>query len=313
MNQIAEKIKYVKNPNFTWINIVNPENEEIDYLKQTFNFHPLDLRDSNITKKAQRPQLAARENYSFLIFLFPVYDRDLRKILPAEVDFFISDQFVTTLHDNKLSPLKELFDQCSQYEYYRDLYMGLHPSYFFYIILEKLLENCFPMLDHIADDNQTIEDNIFKHREKEMVREILIVKRNIVNFRFIMQSHRTIIKKFIDLENKYLQMSKHYIYFEKLLVQTKDIWEILAGHKETIDALQETNESSISFRINDVMKTLTLISVIFLPLTLISSIFGMNSENIPFSDQPAGFWMVLGIMSLIFLLMIAFFKKKKWL
>jgi magnesium transporter len=232
--------------------------------------------------------------------------------MPAEVDFFIKDNLLITLHDNKLIGLKELLTQCTQYEYYRDLNMGTHPNYFFYIILEKLLQNCFPMLDHIATDNQRIENNIFKNREREMVKEILIVKRNIVNFRFIMQSHRTIIKKFIELDNKYLSMNTHKIFFEKLLVQTKDIWEVLEGHKQTIDALHETNESAISFRINDVMKTLTLISVIFLPLTLISSVFGMNVNSMPFMNEPTGFWMIIAILGLLFILMLFFFKSKKW-
>lgn len=312
MNQITEKIKKVKTANFTWLNIVEPGNEEIDYLKKEYNFHPLDLRDAHINKKAQRPQLSNRENYSFLIFLFPVYDRQIRKIMPAEIDFFIKEDLIITLHDDSLTAIKELFEQCSQYEYYRDLNMGAHPTYFFYFILEKLLQNCFPMLDHIATDNQRIENNIFKNKEKEMVKEILIIKRNIVNFRFIMQSHRTIIKKFIELESKYLKMNIYKIFFEKLLVQTKDIWEVLEGHKQTIDALQETNESAISFRINDVMKTLTTISVIFLPLTLVASIFGMNVSYIPFADDPRGFWFVIGIILFIFVGLFLFFKSKKW-
>ncbi len=312
MAEITKKIKIIKTTNFTWLDIIEPENEEIDYLKKEYDFHPLDLRDASITKKAQRPQLSNRNNYSFLVFLFPIYDRDMRKIMPAEVDFFIKDGLIITLHDDKLFGLKELFSQCSQYEYYRDLYMGNHPSYLFYIILEKLLQNCFPMLDHIATDNQRIENNIFKNKEREMVKEILIIKRNIVNFRFIMQSHRTIIKKFIELENKYLSMNTHRLFFEKLLVQTKDIWEVLEGHKQTIDALQETNESAISFRINDVMKTLTIISVIFLPLTLVSSIFGMNVSYIPFMNEPNGFWVIIGILSFLFITLLFFFKSKRW-
>ncbi len=312
MDQLTEKIKIIKTSNFTWIDIIEPGNSETDFLKKEYNFHPLDLRDSHIEKKAQRPQLANRDSYSFLVFLFPIYDREWRKITPAEVDFFIKDDLIITLHDNRLIGLKELQSQCAQYEYYRDLNMGAHPAFFFYNILDKLLQNCFPMLDHIATDNQRIEDNIFKNREKEMVKEILIIKRNIVNFRFIMQSHRTIIKKFTELDSPYLKMKIYRMYYEKLLVQTKDIWEVLEGHKQTIDALQETNESAISFRINDVMKTLTIISVIFLPLTLVSSIFGMNVKYIPFMNQTYGFWVIISILTILFLSLILFFKSKKW-
>jgi len=312
METITEKIKVVQVKDFHWYNIISPENPEIDFLREKFKFHPLDLRDAHITKRAQRPQISPRDDYTFLVFLFPIYDRVTRSIIPAEIDFFIGPNFLITLHDNRLFILRDLFEQCLNYEYYRDQYIARGPAFLLFAILEKLLLHCFPMLDHLAEDNQKIEDKIFKNKEREMVKEILIIKRNITNFRSIMQSHRTIIRKLMELNVKYFRIENYKIYFEQLLVQTKDIWEILDGHKETIDTLQETNESAISFRINDVMKTLTLISVIFLPLTLISSIFGMNIDQIPIVNTPFGFWIILGIMTAILSIMLFIFKSKKW-
>ncbi|MFA5879788.1 MAG: magnesium transporter CorA family protein [Candidatus Margulisiibacteriota bacterium] len=312
MENITDKIKVVQVKDFYWYNIISPENSEIDFLREKFKFHPLDLRDAHITKRAQRPQISPREEYTFLVFLFPIYNRANRSIIPAEIDFFIGPNYLITLHDNRLLPLRDLFEQCEKYEYYRDQYIGRGPAFLLFAILEKLLLHCFPMLDHLAEDNQKIENNIFKNREREMVKEILLIKRNIVNFRSIMQSHRTIIRKLMDLNVKYFRIENYKIYFEQLFAQTKDIWEILDGHKESIDTLQETNESAISFRINDVIKTLTLISVIFLPLTLISSIFGMNIVHIPIVNQPLGFWIILGFMALVLIMMLSIFKSKKW-
>jgi magnesium transporter len=312
MKTITEKIKIINVKNFYWYNIISPENPEIDFLKEKFKFHPLDLHDALISKHAQRPQISPRDEYTFLVFLFPIYNRETRSIFPAEIDFFIGPNFLITLHDNSLFTLRDLFEQSLNYEYYRDQYVIHGPVLLLFSILEKLLLQCFPMLDHLAEDNKKIEDKIFKNKEREMVKEILIIKRNIANFRSIMQSHRTIIKKLMDLNLKYFNIKNYKIYFEQLLVQTKDIWEILDGHKETIDTLQETNESAISFRINDVMKTLTIISVIFLPLTLIASIFGMNITHIPIVNEPFGFWIILSIMMLAIIAMLLIFKSKKW-
>jgi len=309
----TQHITTLKTDKLKWINIEYPHTREIEYLAREFDFHPLDLRDAYITKKAQRPLVSDRGKYLFLIFLFPVYNKITRKVEPGEVDFFIGKDYIITLHDNKLFALTDFFQNCNDSRYYRELYMNKNPAYLLYHILDRLFNNCFPMLDHIAENNQTIEENIFKGEERDMVKEILILKRNIVNFRTIMQSHRTIVKRLLDKDSKILPAAEYKPYYEKLLTRSKDIWEILENHKETIDALHQTNESSISFKLNDVMKTLTIISIIFLPLTLIASVFGMNNRFMPFVNDPAGFLIIITIMIILSILMIIFFKFKKWL
>ncbi len=313
MSNDKSEIQNIEFNNNFWVNILNPKDKEIAFLKEKYNFHPLDLQDAFISKKSQRPQISLRKDYIFLIFIFPVYDDKSREILPAEIDFFITKDTIITLHDNKLTGIEELFNKCLESEYYRDLYMSKNPEFLLSEILDKLFENCFPMLDHIAEDNESIEDNIFKGQEKAMVKEILIIKRNIVDFRTIMQSHRSIIRKIMDTNLPFFSAKNDKTYYEKLLMQSKDIWELLEGHKESIDALHETNESAISFRLNDVMKTLTVISVIFLPLTLVASIFGMNNQFMPLINNISGFWIIIVIMGIMTLSMLLFFKLKKWL
>ncbi len=312
-NAHHSSITTIKSQGISWVNIINPADKEIEYLKEKFGFHPLDLKDAYISKQAQRPQVSPRPDYVFLIFLFPVYNRETREIVPAEVDFFIGEDYLITLHDDKLFALTDFFRNCKNYEYYRDRYLSPGPIFLLYHILDRLFNNCLPMLDHIGEDNLNIEKQIFKGREREMVREILIIKRNIVNFRTIMQSHRTIIKRLMEIEIPTFPIKEYKAHYEKLLTYTKDIWEILENHKETIDALQETNESSISFRLNDIMKTLTIISVIFLPLTLVASIFGMNVHIMPFITHPQGFWIIMGSMLAMSIIMLSYFKYKKWL
>ena len=99
-----------------------------------------------------------------------------------------------------------------------------------------------------------------------------------------------------------------------MIDKTKNIWDILNSQKEMIEALEDTNTSLVSFKLNDIMRTLTLFSVIVFPLTLLAAIFGMNTVNsMPFMDSPYGFWNIIGIMLLGSVFMFAFFKKKKWL
>ena len=146
-----------------------------------------------------------------------------------------------------------------------------------------------------------------------MVSEILIIRRNITDFRKIMQVHKNVIKKAITYfkQSPYFVMKKTDAYFESLVDYSKEIWDTLDNLKERIEALQQTNESQISFQLSDIMRVLTIISVITFPITLIAAIFGMNTIHaMPFVNSPLGFWYIIAIMISVASAMLIIFKKK---
>lgn len=297
----------------TWMHIVRPGEHEIQYLRDNFEFHPLDLEDCvNI---AQRPKVDVYDKYIFLILLFPHYQRSTRSILAAEIDFFIGPNYLISVSDGKHELIDNFFDDCLKSEVYRERYLAQSPAQLLYEILHRFQDSMFPMLDHMSEDISNVENQIFNGVEQRMVRDILLVKRNIVNFRRIVNAHKSTIRKLMDVRRHgvFSLSSDLSLYFSNTIDRTKDIWEILEIHKETINAFQETNDSLISFKLNDVMKVLTALSVSLLPATLLASIFGMNAEWIPFVDQPYGFWIIIGIMGALIVSILTFFKKKGWL
>jgi len=309
---MEDKIQQLKFKHFTWLNVTAPKNKEFDYLRENFDFHPLDIEDC--ASPVQRPKLDEYDHYLFMVLIFPYYDYNSRRISASEVDFFIGPDYLVTLNDGKLSPIINLFRQCQINDFLREKYLDHGVMQLLYEILNKLQIYCYPMLDHTSHDLDKLEQNIFTGYEKKMVQEILLIKINIVNFRKIMQAHKNVIKKLIGKGNKYFIPKESIIYFANTMEQTKDIWDILDGQKETIDALHNTNESLISFRLNDIMKILTLISVTLLPINLIASIFGMNAEiSMPLIKHPFGFWLIIELMLLTMLSLIWYFKRKKWL
>jgi magnesium transporter len=170
------------------------------------------------------------------------------------------------------------------------------------------------MLDHICIECDHIEKKIFKGFERQMVKELSITRRNITDYRKILQSHKNVLKKLTSAlqESALFLIQKTDYYYNDLLDYIKEIWDILEGLKERIEALQETNESLITFRLNDIMKFLTIISVTLLPLSVIAQLFGMNTEYLPFNDLKYGFWIIVGLCILVVILMIAFFRKRRW-
>ncbi|MFA5070014.1 MAG: magnesium transporter CorA family protein [Patescibacteria group bacterium] len=303
----------IRTKNLRWINIVNPEKGEIDFLRNNFPFHPLDLEDCLIY--GQRPKIEKYPKYIFLVLLFPVYNRKTREIEPSEIDFFIGEDYFVTVHNNNLAPLRGLFQSCQTEEKVKYEILSEGSVFLLYQILDKLLCYCYPMLDHVSLDIRSIEREIFSGSEKKMVSEILIIRRNITDFRQIMQAHKNTLKKLsiIIKDTGFSRNQKMSIYYNDLIELSKEIWDHLESFKESIEALHETNESLISNRLNDIMKTFTSISVIIFILTLIASIFAINAKDTPFLHFRWGFWIILVVLLFATLVSWQFFKKKKFL
>lgn len=305
-------IKTVENKKLVWTNITEPSEKELQFLQSNFSFHELDLQEC--PPPIQRPKLIDRNRYLFMILQFPVYNEKKKRIYASEVDFFISADYIVTVNDGaKLEPLEKFFKDCQTNE--RILGETFENTYvLLYTILDKLLLYCFPILNHVGWDIDEIEKRLFKQFDRHMVREILTIKRNIVNFRKSMQAHKNVLKKLTEKSEKFKTPNTFEPYFAQLIERTKEIWDLLENYKEAINALYETHQSLSSFRLSNIMKTLTIFSVIVFPLTLLAAIFGMNTLGaMPFIDHAFGFWIIIGVMMVGTVGMFFYFKSRKWL
>jgi magnesium transporter len=299
---------------FKWINIPSHDKKHINWLRENFDFEEMDLKDCDPIN--QRPKVNAYPHYNFMILQFPVYNRLTGDIESSEIDFFISKDYLITVHKNDLVPILDIFEKY-KINAKKEFKKTDGAGQLLYEILNQLLHYCFPMLNHISQDIDTIENIIFrieKNTATNSIKEILRIKRNIVNFRKIMQAHKNIISKLILNSENFFTTYKLKIYYSNLINHTKDIWDFLSNYKDTIDALHETQESLVSNKLNDIMKMLTIFSVIVFPLNLIAALFGMNSMNsMPFMENPLDFWIIVTIMVTGVLGMIFYFKAKKWI
>lgn len=308
-------IRTLKGGKLTWWNVIRPTRKDLDIIKNNFSLHPVNFTD--IMGTAHHPKIDQYKNYTFLVLLFPLYNRKQRTISPVEVDLVIGNDYIISIHDNSLVPFNALFKHeefvMKMKKKKESALNNIIPIMLVHKILEDLFMYIYPMIDHISIELDEIERNIFLGYEKQMVNEILITKRKIVNLRRIMQTHKNLIKKLTGKDKSIIKDVEAKLYFEDLIDRSKEIWQILESQNEHIDALHASNESLISFRLNDVMKTLTIFSVVVFPLTLFAAVFGMNTVNMPFARNPYGFWIIIGLMGLGTFLLILYFKKRKWL
>ncbi|MEK7203022.1 MAG: CorA family divalent cation transporter [Patescibacteria group bacterium] len=299
------------NDKLIWLNICNASKKEIEYLRKKYNFKLTHLQASLAKTIAQRPIIEQGDGYLFMILHFPIFHNN--NILSAEIEFFISHGFLITIHNN-IFLLNDFFSTCKKGSDFTLAYKHESSAVLLYEILEKLLLNCYDLLDKNSIAINKSDEIIFAQKQKEAITQILSLQHNIINFRKIMQNHKNIIKKLIKMESSIVPTQQIKEYYNKLMEHSKNIWEILENQKETVEVLNNTNSYLLNYRISDIMKTLTIFSVILIPLALIASIFGMNVINgMPFVNSANGFFIIISIMITSSLIMLLFFKKKKWL
>ena len=296
----------------TWIHLDPPiDPETVNTLRARFGWHPLDVED--VLSKRQRPKVDdyVDDGYLFGVLHFPAYDKNIQRLNAGELDFFIGPDYLVTISNVELLPVTRLFNRLQEDERLRDNLFGKGSGRLLYEILDDLFDYCFPILDKIAFKLDSIEDDIEDRRSEEIVTDISKVKQEIISFRKIVKPQRPALRLLERHIERFLPEDLE-LYFDDLVDASERIWDLLANYKEVVEALESTNESVISHRQNDVLRVLTIFSVILLPLTLISGIFGMN-VLFPGEHTHTAFWLIVGLMVGTIVSMVAFFKYKRWL
>jgi len=295
--------------NITWIDFEDPDADDILYLRENFDIHPLAIEE--FTTPTIRPKATQYENCLFMTVHIPLYDTQRRTSYPGELDIVVTKNHLITGHKFPIYQLSEFFLQLAKSDGKKMYYMNATPSHLLYHLLEILLESCFPRLDHITDNLDRIDEEIFKGNEKAMVLEISIAKRDVLNFRRTMKPQRSVLESIVQKDFSLISGDLKP-YFQDLIGSNIRIWNTLESAKETIESMEATNNSLLSNKLNLTMKVLTIFSAVMLPMTVYSNILAM-SAGIPFGSHPYGFWIHIAIMLFISFLTMAIFKIKKWL
>ena len=289
----------------TWIHVDRPGVPEAAVLAERFGFHDLDIED--VLSKRQRPKIDEYAEYLFVVLHFPFYDKSVQRLNAAELDLFLGHDFLITLPNAELLPVTYLFRRCEGDPERREDLFSKGSGYLLYHVLDDLFDYCFPILDKIATKLDTIEDEMFEGRSEEVVRDISNAKQEIISYRKIVKPERATLRGLERYTKRFLPEDLE-IYFDDLVDAAERIDDLLDNYKEVVEALESTNESVIFHRQQYRLQLLTVFTVIFLPLTLISGIFGMN-----FSFHSAGFVIAVSVMGCLFLSAVAFFRWKHWL
>ncbi|MGZ6256336.1 MAG: magnesium transporter CorA family protein [Candidatus Limnocylindria bacterium] len=300
----------VESPGLRWINIDQPRLADRLWLQENFTFHELDLED--VASRNQRPKLDVYDDYLFLVMQFPRYDKSTGRLDAVELDAFIGQDYVITMPNEPIVPLPALFERTQTRDDFRESLMGKGSGYLLYEILDRCVDASFPMLGMLGRKLSQLEDDIFEGRGREIVRDISNAKQEIINFRAVIRPQRAVFRALERAKQQYLPEELD-IYFDDLTDASERIWDVLENFKEIVEGLESTNESVLSHKLNDVLRILTAVTVVLMPLTLITGFFGMNVDFPGLETDPGYFWGVVIFMAALLVGLIVFFRRRGWL
>ncbi|MFZ6036440.1 MAG: magnesium transporter CorA family protein [Patescibacteria group bacterium] len=279
-----------------WIHISSLAEADIAFLQKEFDFHPLDLKDC--LEGVQRPKLDPYEKYLFMIFHFPEYDQETRRVGIRSLDVFLGKDFLVTITNEPDMFIEDYLVALRKKNHKGFPYDPLKNSaaYLLYKIIDGRYHKTLPVINEVGQYLNEVEEDVYSSRNKAATTNLAIIRRNVLNLRRIMEPQIKMVDRLVNMKNQAIS-SKLQVYFDDVHDYLENMWSALENYRDFVDSMYDTNESFINQRTNEVIKMLTVISVALLPMTLIASIYGMNVTGLPFADHPIGIWMIFGLMA----------------
>jgi magnesium transporter len=294
----------------TWVHLDGPSYEEAGALAARFGWHPLDVEDVMSSRK--RPSIDNyHEDYLFIILHFPVYDPSIGRLAAGELDVFLGSDYLVTLPSVRLLPVTGLFRRCQEDEQFREGFFQRGAARLLFELLDDLFDYCFPIVDKLGYKLDAIENDMFSGLSQEVVRDISNVKQEIISYRTIIKPERETLR-LLGRHVEPFRPEEIELPFDGIVDAAERICDLLDNYKEVVEALEDTNESLIGHRLNEVLRVLTLFTAVLLPLTLIASLAALEFRSNLFTPVGGGYFIVV-VMGVVVVSMVAYFKRKGWL
>jgi magnesium transporter len=296
----------------TWINIENVSKADTEYLRQEFEFHPLDLKDC--LGASQRPKIDIYDNYFFLVLHFPFLDKEQNVLRTSDLNVFLTKTHLITVQKKPIKHLNQLFGEIKDNRAGKAKMFQKSTGLMLYYILNKLYHFSLSIIDDLSTDLSEIEESIYAHKAKVAVRELAVARRNNLNMRGTLNPQRLVVNTLAHIQKDWFNKDGQLtLYFDDILDYLEKNWILLENQKEWIDGLRETNESLISYKTNAIITVLTVFSVAIMPLTLLTGFYGMNVK-LPLAHNPMAIWAIFAVVSFFTVMMIYYLvTRREWI
>jgi magnesium transporter len=292
---------------WVWVDLNAPDTEETKVLADVFHFHELAIEDA--IAEIHHPKVESYGDYLYLILHGIDFKAREHAFRTHEVDFFLGAQYLVTVHSGISRSIGRISDICGRNE----RVLGEGPAALLYRIVDTMVDNYRPEVDKLGDRLDALEKEVFARPKATLVRRILDFKRDVASLRRVIMPQRDAINRLARREFPQIPESLSYRF--------RDVYDHLVRlsdeavfFQDRISSLLDAHLSNVSNQLNGVMKVLTIISTIFMPMTVLTGMYGMNVHlpHLPGGDR-AQFWWILGIMVSVTFVMLTFFRRRNWL
>lgn len=302
-------IETVKLGTLRWNHINHPTEEDFDFLQTKFHVHPLDIEDCK-SKVNQRPKVDSYDDYYFLILHFPIFDKLGRFLRTKEVKIFWWEEQIITIGGSNWV-VGKMFQEAQDQENLGEKFEVGTSDALLYLIIEAIMKESFPVVRRIGDDVDRSNRELFEKKAEKVIERISIARKNIILLNTVIKPQ---LRMFLRFEKGEIEGFAENMedYWGNILDNYQKMWDMIEDYQELIEGLSSTFDSLMANRTNEVMRILTLISSIILPLTFITGIYGMNID-LPGQHKGVAFSLILGTLITVAVVMIVYFKKKRWM
>lgn len=287
-----------------WVELSQPERHEFDILRDEFGFHPLAIED--VIKSHQRPKIDIYDRYYFLVFYALSYDSATENLLAHELEMFVGSNYVVTVHRGAVHEVEATLEQ-----WRRNVEaLGVDIGALVYTLMDRIVDDYFPVIDAIAERVETLEERIFEEFDRSALQDIFLLKKQLLGVRRLIAPERDVLNVLLRRDAMILS-PESLPYFQDVYDHTIRVSDSLDTYRDLLSSVLDVYLSVQSNRLNEIIYRLTIISIIFLPLTFLTGFFGMNFTMLPF-DSTAAMIVALLLMAVTPVAFYRFLRRNGW-
>jgi len=306
--------QYLERDTMTWIHVQgDAEPETLRELGKLFGLHHLALED--VINTGQRPKVEDYQGQLFIVMAHPVIEFDFRDLKMEQLSIFAGRNFLISFHPGANDPFDPIRSRLRDHAG-RIRERGV--DYLLYALIDLVIDEGFPMLETIGDEIEQLEEQLFAAPTRDSLQQLHQLKRTMLTVRRVLWPQREVLNNLVR-DDSGIIVEDNQVYFRDCYDHTIQIMDLIETYRDMVTGLMDIYLSSVSYRLNEIMRVLTIIATIFIPLTFIVGLYGMNFENIDspwampelrwYYGYPLTWLLMIGVV----VGMLAFFKRRKWL
>ncbi len=295
----------INHPGLLWLDLDDPMSHSLDELAAQYGFHELAVEDCR--NRQQLAKVDYYDGYSFYIINSTHYSQEPCEVRLREIDAFLGPDYIVTVHDGESLSVKEierrLAANSTRYE---------RPDQVLHATIDIVVDRFLPTLESIGDTIDVVEDELLIHPDVKLLEMIFNLKRGMLQFRRAVGAQRELLNVIVRDETPLIRPEMR-IYFRDVYDHAVRALDLVETYRDLMSGTLDIYLTQMANRTNDIVKGLTILATIMLPLTLVTGYFGMNFETMPLIKNPSGVWYTTIGMAVIAIIMLGYFKLKKWL